>query len=42
MLEAGFDTTKDVAALLAEYPFEKVAAHKDLGGNDRMVTAVKQ
>ncbi len=39
VLEAGFDTTKQVGALLNEYPFEQIATHKDLGGNDRMITA---
>lgn len=39
VLEAGFDTTKEVAALLTEYPFEQIATHKDLAQNDRMITA---
>ena len=39
VLEAGFDTTKEVAALLAEHPFENIQTHKDLGHNDRMITA---
>ena len=42
VLEAGYDTTPDVAALLAEYPYEEIATHKDLGGNDRMITARKR
>ncbi len=40
VLEAGYDTTKEVAELLREHPFENIATHKDLGGNDRMITAV--
>jgi len=42
VLEAGFDTTKDVASLLTEYPFTDIQTHKDLGQNDRMITAVKE
>ncbi len=39
ILEAGYDTTADVAKLLEEHPFTQIATHKDLGQNDRMITA---
>ena len=39
VLEAGYDTTKEVGELLAEYPFEQIKTHKDLAENDRMITA---
>ena len=42
ILEAGFDTTKDVADLLTEYPFTNIATHKDLAQNDRMITSIKE
>jgi len=42
VLEAGYDTTKEVAELLKEHPLENVATHQDLGGNDRMITALKK
>lgn len=42
VLEAGYDTTKDVASLLADYPFTHIQTHKDLGGNPRMITALLQ
>lgn len=42
VLEAGYDTTKEVARLLRDHPFENIATHQDLGGNDRMITAEKQ
>ena len=42
VLEAGYDTTKEVAELLKGHPFENIATHKDLGGNDRMITATLQ
>ncbi|MBR5782817.1 MAG: peptide chain release factor N(5)-glutamine methyltransferase [Clostridia bacterium] len=42
VMEAGYDTTKDVAELLKEYPFKDIATHKDLGQNDRMITAIKE
>ncbi len=40
VLEAGYDTTKDVALLLQQYPFYDIATHKDLAQNDRMITAL--
>ncbi|MBQ6946689.1 MAG: peptide chain release factor N(5)-glutamine methyltransferase [Clostridia bacterium] len=40
VLEAGYDTTQPVAELLKEYPFNQINTHKDLGQNDRMITAV--
>ncbi len=39
VLEAGFDTTKEVGVLLSEHPFEQIQTHKDLAKNDRMITA---
>lgn len=39
VLEAGYDTTKAVAELLGEYPFEQIKTYKDLAENDRMITA---
>ncbi len=40
VLEAGYDTTAAVAELLHEHPFDNIETHKDLGGNDRMITAI--
>lgn len=42
ILEAGYDTTKDVAKLLQEYPFTDITTHKDLSQNDRMITSIKE
>lgn len=42
VLEAGYDTTKDVAKLLQEYPFTDITTHKDLSQNDRMITSIKE
>ncbi len=39
VLEAGYDTTQGVAELLGDYPFTDICTHKDLGQNDRMITA---
>ncbi len=41
ILEAGFDTTLAVGKLLGEYALKDIKTHKDLAGNDRMITATK-
>lgn len=39
VLEAGFDTTLQVAQLLQNHAFINIQTHKDLGQHDRMITA---